>query len=189
MAGDIENLRVWTGADLYKAPFGTTAPTTLTEDWPVDWDPFGYVTVDGFTISKTSEKKDIYLYGGALGRSLATKFKPTFKFVPAEQNDAVWEVQNPGGETVTAGGEITRYSAVPTQYTEYWALGLELTDGDEVRRLILPRVKFDPDGDESIKDDDLDAPEMVANIFPVELTVNGNTKQFWKYEIDGVAGS
>lgn len=177
MAGTNDNLRVWGGADVAFAPYGTTAPTTLAESLDGAFEYAGLLTDDdGLTISRTSNKKDIFTWGGALGRSIANKSKSTFKFVPAEYNDFVNELQNPGRQIVTGSGEVTIYRPVPTLHTVEWVCVWDLVDGDVHLRKVFPKVKIDPDGDITIKDEDLDAPPITANIYPVTMTPDGGVE-------------
>src|SRR5687768_10959035 len=104
MAGDVANPRIWTNADVYTAPLGTTAPTDVAAAWGAGWDPVGLLAEDGLTESRDSDSNDFYAWGGTLIRTVRSKHKRTFTVTALEDSHLVWELTNPGSTAATATG-------------------------------------------------------------------------------------
>ena len=158
MAGDPLNASLWSEADVYVAPTGTTVPASGTETWGVGWDFVGLLSGDdGFTTTREEDKNDLYAWGGILVRTSRKNFKMTKKFSALEDNavtrDLVWPDSPAGSIIVPRPKDIL--------------IGFETREGDKFHRLIsASRAQVDLDGDIFENESDLTKYELVATIFP-----------------------
>lgn len=166
MAGDIDNPRIWVGADVYVADYGTGAPTDTTTPLAADWDAVGLLSEDaGMTESRDQDVTDHYAWGGVLVRTTRSKHKRTIAFTPLEDNPVVFDLREPGSTAETAGGVTTRKVVVPIPNPK--AFLIELVDGDIVKRRYIPKGEVIDVGDVSISDDEMSTTELTISIYPV----------------------
>jgi hypothetical protein len=134
---------LWTGADVFIASVGATAPTDITTAWPVAWEPVGLLDGDeGFTWARTEDTNDFYAWGGLLVRTTRSKHKRTVTFVCLEDNDVTFDLINPGSTRGTAvAGVVTSAVKVPVP-TEI-AIGFEIRDGTKTVRRIVQRAAIE----------------------------------------------
>lgn len=175
MAGDIANPRVWTNADVYTAPLGTTAPVDVAADWAAGWDAVGLLSEDGITMSREEDSTDLYAYGGILVRTVRSRHKRTITVTALEDNLTVFGLVNPGSEATTTGGVTTREIRVPRPDPR--AFGLEMRDGPYTKRRLIPKGEVVAVGDVVTSDTAIEMYELTINIYPdadgvlyVELT-------------------
>lgn len=164
MSGDTANPRVWINADAFTAPIGTTAPTDTTSPWDNAWDSLGLLSEDGMTESRSDTTDDKYAWGGILVRTTRSKHKRQIKIAALEDNPVVWELLNPGSSAATVGGTTTRTVNVPN--TDIRAFGLELIDGDVIKRRVIPRCEVIEVSDIKASDSEMEAKEFTINVYP-----------------------
>lgn len=137
MAGNTKETAVWSGADVYKGAEGTAGPTDTATVWAVGWNLVGLLDGEaGFVHGREDETKEHYAWGGLLFKRTKSKHKRTVKFTALEDNDVVFGLVNPGSTRTTATGTRTNTIKVPT--TERFALGMEVREGDRIRRRYTP---------------------------------------------------
>jgi hypothetical protein len=133
MSGNAENTSLWSGADVYVAPSGTTGPATLSGAWPAGWDAVGLLDgAEGFTETRDEDTSEKYAWGSILYRTTRSKHKRSFKFVALEDNAVTFGLVNPGSERTSAAGVRTSKIKAPT--AKRFAIGFETRDGDRVKR-------------------------------------------------------
>ncbi|MGW4028254.1 phage tail tube protein [Streptomyces sp. NPDC004838] len=164
MAGDTDNPRLWEGADLYAAPVGSTAPTDTTTAWAAAWKAAGLLSEDGASESRDQDSTDHYAWGGVLVRTTRGKHKRQIKVTCLEDNLVVFGLVNPGSTAVTTTGTTTRTVKVPT--SDPRAFGLELRDGDIVKRRVIPKGEVDEVGEVTLSDSELTAYELTITVYP-----------------------
>lgn len=166
MTGTPENARLWTGADVYVAPVGSTAPTTLVAALDAAFDPLGLLGTDGLTESRESDSSDFFAWGGTLVRTVRSKHKRTFSFVALEDNPTTFGLANPGSEIAAAvSGVVTRTIKTPTK--DERAFLFQMSDGDEIsRRRIIPRGEVTEIGDVTYTEEDLAVIEFTVTVYP-----------------------
>lgn len=165
MAGDVNNPRIWEGADVYVAPYGTSGPTDVSTDWSASWEPLGLLSEDGMSESRDQDSTDHYAYGGILVRTTRSKFKRQLKVTCLEDNPTVWGLVNPGSSSNTVGGLTTRQVKNPTK--NVIALGFEVADGDVITRRIVARCELTNIGEVKFADSDMTGYELTFTIYPV----------------------
>lgn len=166
MAGDVANPRIWVNADVYVAPVDTDGPTNTSADWPGTWDVLGLLSEDdGIVESRDQDKTDHFAYGAILVRTTRSKHKRTIKVTALEDNDIVYELVNPGSLAVLSAGDTTRTVVVPQ--ADPRTFGLEVRDGDIIKRRIIPRGEVTEVGDVTYSDDEMAMYELTIDIYPV----------------------
>lgn len=141
MSGDAANTNLWTGADVFLAPLGTTGPADLTTAWGASWALVGLLDGDqGIVESRAQTESEFYSWGSLLYRRTVTKQKRTFKFYMLEDNATTFELTNPGSTRTSATGVRTANVKVPLAGF-YYSLGFELRDGSKVKRRIAAKVE------------------------------------------------
>lgn len=165
MAGNTENTSLWQGADVYIAPLGTAGPTDVDTPWGAGWEAAGLLDGEGgFTETRDQDTSEHYAWGGILFRRTSSKHKRSIKFVALEDNDVVFKLVNPGSTRTATGGVRTGTVKVPV--TEAFALGLEVRDGDRIKRRIIKRAEVSEVGDITESESDPTVYEITTLIFP-----------------------
>lgn len=164
MAGDVDAPRIWTGADVYVAPTGTTAPTDTTTALAAGWEALGLLSDDGASESRDEDSTDHYAWGGVLVRTTRSKHKRTIVVTALEDNDTVFKLVNPGSTSATATGTTTRVVKVPTPDPR--AFVFELVDGDVTLRRHIAKGEVVSVGDVTLAESDLTAFELTINVYP-----------------------
>lgn len=165
MAGNTANAALWTGADVYIAPVGTTEPSDCSAAFGAGWDAVGLLDgEEGFTESREEESSDFYAWGGILVKRTKSKHKRTVKFVCLEDNATVFDLINPGSTRATVSGLTTSTVKVPTGAE--FAIALETSDGTVVKRRLIKRAEVQEVGEVKESETDLTVYEVTVVIYP-----------------------
>ena len=133
MAGDATNAALWTGADVYIAPVGSTEPVDGITALDAAYEAVGLLDGEsGFAESREEESSDFYAWGGVLVKRTKSKHKRTVKFTALEDNDVVFALVNPGSTRAVVTGLTT--SAVKVPESAEFAIVFEVEDGVNVKR-------------------------------------------------------
>ncbi|MFJ9961076.1 phage tail tube protein [Streptomyces avermitilis] len=166
MSGNIDNPRLWEGADLYTGPVGTALPTDLTVAMTTvpAWKAVGLLSEDGASESRDEDVNEFYAWGGRLVRTRRSKHKRQIKVTCLEDNLIVFGLINPNSTVTTTTGVNHRVVKVPK--SEKASFVLELTDGDITRRRHIPTGEVVEVGEVSLSDSDIAAFELTITIYP-----------------------
>lgn len=164
MPGEIENPRIWANADVYTADVGTTAPTDVAAAWGAGWEPLGLLSEDGMTEGREEDSTDLYAWGGVLVRTIRSRHKRTLTVTALESNATVFGLVNPGSTVTTTDGLTTREIRIPERDPR--AFGVELRDGDIVKRRLVPRGEVVAVGEVTASDSAMEMFELTINIYP-----------------------
>lgn len=165
MAGNSSNVRVWTLADVYVAPVGTTAPTDVSTPLAEDWVALGLLSEDGLSFTNESDTTDLFEYGGARVRRIRSHHVKDFSVTPLENTNEVWALTNPGSEASTNSGVTTRTVKTPVS-GDIRAFVIELRDGEIVTRRVIPRAELSEVAEESITREEFPAPTLTFSVYP-----------------------
>lgn len=137
MTLNADNVRSALTGAVYVAPTGTTAPTTPTEAWDAAFVDLGYLSEDGVTENHDKDWNTIRAWQNrAIVRQLLTESEATFAFTMIETTRAGLEVYH-AGSTVETDGTVHRLEVKePTE--QYQAWGIDVIDGDDHIRIIIP---------------------------------------------------
>lgn len=164
MAGDIDNPRIWAGADAYTGPLDATAPTDAETPLSGDFEALGLLGEDGMEETRDQDTTDHYAWGGKLVRTTRSKHKRSFKLTALEDNPVVYALVNPGSEEETAGGVTTRTVKVPE--SDRRSFVVELLDGDVIKRRYIPTGEVIEVGPVKSSDSEMQMYELTINVYP-----------------------
>lgn len=158
LSGDPSKASLWADADVYVAPFGSTPPATIDDEFGIAWGLVGLLDGDaGFVESRAEDKADHYAWGGILVRTSRRNFKETKKFTALEDNDTTRALIWPG----SPDDEIW----VPT--VEDLLVGFETREGDVKHRLISAyKAQVEIDGDVTEGETALTKYPFLVTVFP-----------------------
>lgn len=168
MAGDATNAAVWQGADAYiNDTVAAAGPADLTTAWPAGWDALGLLDgTEGFTEGREQETKETYAWGGILVKKTKSKHKRTIKLVAMEDNPVTFRLVNPGSSRTTDVGTGVTSSVVKIPQGTEFALGLEVRDGDKVKRRIIKRAEVEEVGEIKESEEEPTLFEITVVIYP-----------------------
>jgi hypothetical protein len=136
------------GPGLWLAPIDTPPPTTIDDDFDPPWVSLGYASEDGPTLSTSTDTTDIRGWQ-ALGvlRSIITGRTITIQFQLMQWNPVnlglYWDIDTP-----TAGPQGGfDFEVRSDQAGQRHALAVDVRDGTNEVRFILPRVQLSAAGD------------------------------------------
>ena len=144
MAGNNANeIRVAGTGRILVAPLGTAAPTDTTAAWAAAWKDLGYTSPDGIKLSKKDKLDPVETWQSVSpARFIYSDRDLTVKFQLLQLNEDTLPFFFGGGdvaETAPNSG-IYKYEIQSDQGEDERALGLEFTDGADVRyRFVVPR--------------------------------------------------
>ncbi|MET8880558.1 hypothetical protein [Streptomyces rubiginosohelvolus] len=166
MSGNVNNPRLWEGADLWTAPVATALPEALDDDMSTvpAWKAVGLLSEDGASESRDEDTTDFYAWGGKLIRTKRSKHKRSISVTCLEDNLTVFGLVNPGSTVATANGVNTRTVKIPK--SDKRSFVLELMDGDITRRRHIPTGEITAVGEVTLSEADLQAFELTITIYP-----------------------
>ena len=158
MSGDPSNATIWPDADVYIGGIDADNPSTVDDDFGVDWDLVGLLDGEaGFAQAREEEKDDHFAWGGILVRTSRRNFKQTITFTALEDNDTTRDLIWPGSDADEL--VVPRPARVK--------IGFEMREGDTVKRLISKyQAEVEIAGDIVDNEGDLTRYELLATIFP-----------------------
>jgi hypothetical protein len=155
-AGDTENVRIWTGAEVFVGTTSTPAPTDTTTALNAGFEPLGLIDQDDAIGEEfSSDDTEHYAYGSVLVRKTSIKSKTTLTMTALENSDLVYGIAFPGSDSETAGGVTTRTNRPKNLGLAIRSFVLEKTDGDVVSRLYIPRGQVTIAGSRSTSDNEM----------------------------------
>jgi hypothetical protein len=164
MSGDTENPRIWLNGDVRVADVGSTAPTDTDTAWAGAWEALGLLSDDGMIESRNNSTQDHYAWGGILIRTTRNQHMRTFRVTALEDTPVVRDLVDPGMTAAESDGVTTRTVKVPTSNRK--AFGIETTDGEITRRIVIPRGEVIEVADVNAQDDDMQMFEMTIHVYP-----------------------
>lgn len=167
MAGDIDNPRIWSGADVYVAPVGTTAPTNLATSLNAAYKALGLLGEDGATENRDQESTDHYAWGGILVRTTKSKHKRTMTVIALEDNLTVLGLVEPNSVTTDDGSIATTVVSVPTD-PDPRSFVLQISDGDITKRRHIAKGEVTEVAEITLSDSEMTGYELTITIYPVD---------------------
>jgi hypothetical protein len=129
--------------DVYVAAVGSTAPTDVTTAWAAAWKHTGYQEEDGatFGISYDTDPKKSWQSLDPTNY-VRTGRASTFKTTMKQWNQVNFPIPFGGGSMseTSLGSGVYKYDAPTGSTIDYRAVGLHVTDGTKIGRLIIPKA-------------------------------------------------
>ncbi|WP_017542961.1 hypothetical protein [Nocardiopsis prasina] len=177
-----DNASVWAYADVYIAPLGSEIPREG-RPFNASWEQVGLLDgEEGFTETFEVESEDLYAWGGILVASTHNNFKVTRKFLPFEDNKAVYDVMFPGhdvefGERGAFEGDIN----VPDLQAKFM-IAFETRTGDVLKRTVSANYAQVAERGESTENaTEIAKREITVAIYPTD-PVNDKATLFYTYK-------
>ena len=165
MAGDINNPRIWEGADFWTAPLGTELPEfheSLTS--AASWDPVGLLSEDGATEGREEDSNDFWAWGSRLVRTRRSRHKRSLTVTCLEDNLVVFGLVNPGSSAASEDGVTHRTIRIPK--SERRSFLLETHDGEITRRRHIPTGEVTAVGETTLSESAMTAYALTITIYP-----------------------
>lgn len=175
MAGNPENVDIWSGADVF-FDFTRTAPepTDLTTPWGELWVPAGLLNGDdGMTTTTDESSEDHFAWGGLLIRTTYGQHKRSVTVAMLEDNAITFELINPGESTRTVADGVITDEIYVTERRKL-RMGLELRDGNKIKRRVIPTVELGERPEIQEAENTMTQYNVSLNIYP------DGSRRLWK---------
>lgn len=159
MALDSDNVRVAVTGAVYVAPSGTTLPLHATQTLNVAFDDVGYISEDGVVESQASDTNDIKAWqNAAIVRKVQTSHDLTYQFTMIETNATALELfyGNYSAGAVEVTGELP----------DRQCMVLDVVDGSEILRAVLPAAQVTARGDVTYASGDAVGRQVTVTAYP-----------------------
>lgn len=186
MAGNPANADVWSRADVYVAPLGSTIPIGGAP-FGEEWDAVGLLNGDdGFSESISVDSEDHFAWGGILVATTRSNFKLTRSFVAYEDNPTVYDLVYPGHEVVFTGATFEGDVNVP-DLNHKFMVAFQLSTGrgaDKMIKRVVTRnyAEVGERGDAQESETSLASRELTIDIYPEAMDTDGVAKLFYTYK-------
>jgi len=168
------------GGAIYRAPLGSTLPTTAKATLDAAFKSLGYVSEDGLTNSNSPESESVKAWGGDTVSSMQTSKEDSFQFTLIESMNADVLKAIYGDKNVTEEeGAIKVIANSDDQEEASWVVDMILK-GDKVKRIVIPNGKISAVGDVSYKDNEAIGYPVTVTAVPYTNSEN-ETGTHWEY--------
>lgn len=142
------------GGAIFRAPVGTTLPTSTSDTLDNGFIQLGYVSEDGLTNSNAIESAEIKAWGGETVLNPQTSKTDTFAFKLIEALDVnvLKAIYNDSNVTV-ANDEITVKANAAEAVEAAWVIDM-IMRGNKAKRIVIPSAKVTELGDIVYNDND-----------------------------------
>lgn len=142
------------GGAIYRAPLGSTLPTTASETLDAAFKALGYVSADGVTNSNNSATSNIKAWGGDTVLVVQGDKTDTLAFtlIEALNKDVLVAVHGSDNVTGTLAAGITVTVNADLQEEAVWVIDM-LLNGNTAKRIVAPDAVISALADVVYKDD------------------------------------
>lgn len=145
------------GGHVYRAPLGTTIPTTAVATLATAFVDMGYISEDGVTNSNSPESDTIKAWGGTPVLNVQTSKDDTYQLtfisaMNAEVQKMVYGDDNVTGTDVSTGIAVT---ANAKELEDYIYVIDMIAKGNVAHRVVIPQAKPTAIGDITYTDSDV----------------------------------
>lgn len=135
------------GGAIFRAPLGTTLPTSTTAELDAAFKALGYISEDGLTNSNSPSSESVKAWGGDIVLTSQTEKPDTFQFSLMESlNEEVLKATYGDDNVSTVDGEITVKANSTQQANCAWVIDMILRGGAK-KRIVIPNAGVSSVGD------------------------------------------
>lgn len=152
------NVEVMTNGWIYVAPAGTPLPAASDATLNGAFEHLGYLSEDGITESQETDQSEIVAHNGDTVRSSQKSHSIAYKFTAIETNGTTLKAyygHYDAGQVDVTGVELSR---------QVWVI--DVLDGNQVRRRVLPSAQVTERGDVVFNNEDPAGYEMTVTGYP-----------------------
>lgn len=152
---------------IFRAPVGTTLPTSTTTSLAAGFNGLGYASEDGVTNSNSPSVADIKAWGGDVVASPQTDKPDTFKvkLIESLNKDVLQTVY--GDSNVSGSLSDGIAISVNSDDPGYYSFVIDMVlQGNTAKRIVIPEAKISAVGDIVYKDNDVIAYEITLSARP-----------------------
>lgn len=138
-----------TGGAVYRAPLGTTLPTSTTDELDAAFKGLGYISEDGLVNSNSPSSESVKAWGGDIVLTSQTEKPDTFQFslMEAMNEEVLKTTYGDGNVTIdTESGEIKVVANSEQQPNCAWVIDMIMRDGAK-KRIVIPDAGVSEVGD------------------------------------------
>lgn len=171
---------------IYRAPYGTTLPTTADETLNSAFKGLGYVSDDGLKNNNSPETEDVKAWGGDIVLNTLTgkEDKFTFKLIEALNTDvlkAVYGDSNVSGDLSTG---IAVHAKAEESVSSVYVVDM-LFKNNVLKRIVIPNATISEMSEINYKDDEAVGYEITLTAVPDST---GNTHHEYIKQVSGQTG-
>lgn len=129
-----------TGGAIYRAPIGTTLPTSYSDTLDTAFKNLGYVSEDGVTNGNSPSGDKVRAWGGTTVLNYMEDKPDTFKLklIEAFNSEVLKTIYNDANVTVATGtGDITVKATAEEMKQYAWVIDM-LLKGNRAKRVVIP---------------------------------------------------
>lgn len=155
------------GGSVFRAPKGTTLPTTATDELDSAFVDMGYISEDGLTNANNRESEEIKDWSGATVLTPQTGKTDTWSltFIETKNKEVLKAVYGDSNVTGTLETGLTVKVNAKELETAAWVFDMVTTDGD-FKRIVIPEGKVSELGEISYQSSEAVGFETTITAFP-----------------------
>lgn len=170
------------GGAVFRAPIGTTLPTSADATLDAGFLPMGYVSEDGVVNSNSPSAETIKAWGGDIVKVLYTERPDEFKFTLIESKRVGVKKAVYGQNNVTGTLSTGIATSVKGDAPESGSWVIDMVEGNTLKRIVIPEAAVTELEDINYKDD-----EVIG--YGVTLTAVTDSTGVSHYEYEKTASS
>lgn len=164
---------------VYRAPLGSTLPTSASAILDAAFKAMGYISDDGVVNSKSRDVTEIKAWGGDVVLTTQTGKTDTFQmsFLESKNLEVLKAVHGSGNVsgTTLASGIVVKENSIELDHAA-WVIDTVL--GNEIKRIVIPDGKPTEVGDVTYKDDEAVAYQVTITAYPTSAYDNDTHREF-----------
>jgi hypothetical protein len=136
------------GPGVYRAPAGTAPPADLITDWADPWEPIGYISDDGVTVSSSTTSDTLTPWQSTSPvKTMITGKELTAHFIMWQTNADTLAMYFDMPPVAPDAGGIVAFDIRSDVGGELYAIGIDIKDAGTITRIVFGRAQLSDTGD------------------------------------------